>query len=310
MKFLERVQGAVNGFMLRPDGLVVPQEGPQEGQPIIISPLFNRFYRTSEGVMWRFNHLDHTIFRPDLLRKEDTDAVWAAMLVESHNPVYTTGLNEYYRADHEMTSFIQTWGYEELKHYLVLRTYLEMAAQYRPDLVDIAALHEELDETRAGPWGEEEKKWTRAQTFTYTTVQEVVTGIFYKRFRNYTQEPFLKEILGLISQDEYRHCQYYLDKGKQELAEDRNRLDEVDDTLLEFQMPGPTFIKRYDRHGQAMLQVANLGPAAIKEVLGKVSQLTGKMHLAKLTVDPRYIKKLSEEWGIDRIDIRKIVGLG
>lgn len=318
LNFTARLRAAVNGFMLKSDGLVTPPpaalvtsngepittDNPLNIQrPVIISPLLDRFYRVSEEVMWQFNKLNYAKFRPDLLTQEDVDACKAAMLVESHNPVYTAGLHEYYRLDHEMTSFVGVWSYEELKHYLGLRTYLEMAAQYRPDLVNVVALHQELDETRAGPWGEDELKWTRPQTFTYTMLQEVVTGIFYKRFKKHTEEPFLQDLLELIGKDEYRHCQFYFEKAKEELKADKNRIHEMNDLLLIFQMPGPSFIKDYGHHGQAMLKVSNLDVSAMKEVLDKVSNLTGKMNLLRLATDSRFRKKLSEEWHIDMGDV-------
>lgn len=317
LHFTARLRAAVDGFMLKSDGLVTPPttlvtsngepittDNPLNIQrPVIISPRLDRFYRMSEEVMWQFNKLNYAKFRPDLLTQEDVDACKAAMLVESHNPVYTAGLHIYYRLDHEMTSFVGVWSYEELKHYLGLRTYLEMAAPYRPDLIDIVAIHAELDETRAGPWGEDELKWTRPQTFTYTMLQEVVTGIFYKRFRKHTKEPFLQDLLGLIGKDEYRHCQFYLEKAKEELDMDKNHMDEIVDLLLMFQMPGPTFIKDYGRHGQAMLKVSNLDLSALREVLDKVGNVTGKMQLIKLATDARFQKKLREEWHVNLGDV-------
>jgi len=244
--------------------------------------------------MWQFGAIDFGSLQPDLLTQEDVEAVRAAMLVESHNPVYTQRLLEYFRHDHEMSAFVVTWAYEEMKHYGVLRTYLEATGR-----VDLQDLTRELDVTRAGQWGDVETGFSNLQSYTYTMLQEEITGLFYKRFAETTREPLLKSILQLIGRDEYRHCQYYLDKGRQELATDRGHMREIDEILLGFQMPGPTFIQNYEGHSQAMLRVAKIDIAAMKEILDKVAQLTGRLHLLKLTTDRAFHRKLRDEWGVD-----------
>lgn len=255
---------------------------------------FDRFFRTHERVMWQFGAIDFSTLQPELLTPEDLAAVRGAMLVESHNPVYTQRLLEYFRHDHEMTAFVVTWAYEEMKHYAVLRSYLGATGR-----VDVQDLTRELEVTRAGQWGDEEVGFTPLQSYTYTMLQEEITGLFYKRFAETTREPLLKSILQLIGRDEYRHCQYYLEKGRQELAANRGRIREVDDILLRFQMPGPTFMQGYETHAQAMQRVAKVDIAAMKEILDKVAQLTGRLHLVKLATDRAFHRKLGDEWGVD-----------
>ena len=260
----------------------------------MFTPRFDRFFRSHERVMWQYGAIKWDEIQPDLVTDTDIDAIRAAMLVESHNPVYTQYLLEYFRDDHEMTSFIVTWSYEEMKHYGVLRTYLEAL-----DVVDNAALEQELARTRSGEWGEEEKRFTLVQSYTYAMLQEQVTGLFYKRFAGVAQEPVLKELLLIIGKDEYRHCQYYLEKGQEALSQDRHRLEEVDEVLLHFEMPGPTFMENYQQHGEAMLKVANLDLAAMKESLDKISQLTGKLHIVRMATNGAFLRKLRDEWGMD-----------
>lgn len=261
---------------------------------VFISPEFDRFFRTHEKVMWQLSAIDFSKIQPDLLTADEVEALRGAMLVESHNPVYTMRILEYYRPDHEVTSFVTTWGYEEMKHYAVLRAYLEVSGR-----IDKNELAKELDITRAGPWGDEETRFTKVQSFTYAMVQEQATARFYKRFADYTKEPLLQEILRLISKDEYRHCQYYLDKGKQELSLGGDRMREVDEVLLNFQMPGPTFVKDFDQFVEAGMKVAPIDIGAMRETADKVAQLTGRLHLLKLAADRAFHRKLSDEWGID-----------
>ena len=264
----------------------------------LFTPRFDRFFRSHERVMWQFGALRFDEIQPHLVTDTDIDAIRAAMLVESHHPVYEQYLLEYFRHDHEMTSFIVTWSYEEMKHYAALRTYLEAL-----DVVDSEDLGQELARTRSGEWGEEwhqeEQRFTLVQSYTYTMLQEQVTGLFYKRFAGVAQEPVLKELLLLIGKDEYRHCQYYLEKGQEALSQDRHLMEEVDDVLLHFQMPGPTFVENYPQHREAMLKVANLDLAALKESLDKISQLTGKLHIVRMATNSAFLRKLRDEWGID-----------
>lgn len=268
---------------------------PRPGQPgTLISPEFDRFFRLHEKVMWQLSAVDFSKMQPERLGDEEVEALRGAMLVESHNPVYTMRILEYYRADHEVTSFVTTWGYEEMKHYAILRTYLESSGR-----VDKAELARELDITRAGQWGDEETQFTRVQSFTYAMVQEQATARFYKRFADYTKEPLLEEILRMISKDEYRHCQYYLDKGKQELSLGGNRMREVDEVLLNFRMPGPTFIKDFDQFTETALKIAPIDLSAMRETTDKVAQLTGRLHVVKLAADRKYRQKMSDEWGFD-----------
>ena len=268
---------------------------------LLFAPDFDRFFHLHEKMMWHLGAIDFGSLRRDLLTQEDVAAVRGAMLVESHNPVYTTRLLDFFRHDHEMTSFIVTWSYEEMKHYAVLRTYLESCG-----MVDEQDLDDELRVTRAGPWGEAEMGFTRVQSFTYTMIQEQVTGRFYRNFADATREPLLKEILRIIAKDEYRHCQFYLEKGKQELDADRGRLKEVDDVLLNFEMPGPTFMD-YERHLEAGMRVAPFDLSAMKETVDKIAQLTGKLHLLKLATDSAFHHKLKNELGLD---LRMVLSLG
>lgn len=252
--------------------------------------------------MWRFEAIDFASLRPELLTKEDIEGVRAAMLVESHNPVYAARMLDYFRSDHEMAAFVVVWAYEEMKHYGVLRTFLEAT-----DLVDRLELERELNVTRAGDWGTEETAFSPVQSYTYAMLQEQITSLFYRGFAKRTQEPLLKTILGLIAKDEARHCQYYLGKARKELAQNPRGIKEVDELLLSFRMPGATFVPDYEQRGEAMLRVAGMDLDALKETLNKVGQLTGRFHLLKLAADRAFRRKLVDEW---KIDLGSLLGRG
>lgn len=266
----------------------------------LFTPQFDRFFRTHETQRWSLSGINFGAIDKTKLTKDHVDALHAAMLVESHNPVYTLVLLDMFRHDHEMTSFLVTWGYEEFKHYAVLKSYLEASG-----MVDKGELTAELDQTRAGPWGEEERKFSRVRSFTYTMLQEQVTGQFYQKFSDGVEEPVLRDILRLVSGDEYRHCQYYLEKGREELAKDKRGMREVDEVWLTFNMPGPTFIPDYDKYLAAMGKVVPRGPDNYKQILSKVAQLIGPLHMAELALDHSYRQKMQDKWDFDLGEIAR-----
>ncbi|MBI4497905.1 MAG: acyl-ACP desaturase [Chloroflexi bacterium] len=275
--------------MPQTDSLVAPRV-----PGTLFTPAFDRFFRTHERVMWNFSSIPFEKIDLSLITEDDINALRAAMLVESHNPVYTRVLLDYFRMDHEMAAFVVTWSYEEMKHYGVLRTYLEATG-----LVDLVDLERELNETRAGPWGDIESQFTVAQSFSYTMLQEELTGLFYQKFARRTKEPVLRNILTLVGKDEFRHCQWYLYKAKQVLSRNRHAREEVEDLLLRFEMPGPSFIQEYGKHGYAMLKVAPPDANSFRQVMARVGELTGRTHWGKLATDPIYVRKLREEWGME-----------
>ncbi|MCX6021752.1 MAG: acyl-ACP desaturase [Chloroflexi bacterium] len=269
---------------------------PEPG--VFISPSFNTFFRTSERVMWKFSAVPWDKIERDKITEDDINAVRAAMLVESHNPIYSKVLLDYFAQDHEMAAFVVTWAYEELKHYGVLRTWLEATG-----MVDQVALEKELSEVRAGPWGDIESKFSVVQSFSYTMLQEELTGLFYQKFMHRIKEPVLKHIITLIMRDEYRHCQWYLQKAQQVLASGKGHIEEVYEMFMNFEMPGPTFIEEYGKHGQAMLKVAPPDANTFRDVMQKIYDLTGRRQFAKLWNSGPYLRKLKSEWGIDPQDI-------
>ena len=218
---------------------------------ILFNRQFNEYFRTHEEKRWRIGEINFGLASKDKLVVPQVKALRGAMLVESHNPVYSSVLFDMTRRDLELAAFTATWTYEEVKHYMVLMQYLKDSGY-----VDSKELEAEMDQTRAGPWGEEERNFSRIKSFTYTTLQEQITGQFYQRFGdNLDEAPLLQHILRLVAKDEYRHCQYYLMKARQELDQDGTKIREVDEALLNFGLPGPSFIARYNEYGDSMAEV-------------------------------------------------------
>jgi hypothetical protein len=257
------------------------------------SRLFGGFFANHERVLWKLSDIPWDRIDRRAIDAPTLAAVRGAMLVESHNPVFASTLLARSRNDLPMTDFLAVWTYEEFKHFAGLKAYLEVTETMSPH-----TLTAELHATRAGDWLIPDR-YTDLMMATYAMVQELVTGIFYKNFALRVHEPVLRALLAQIGKDEYRHCQFYFDYAKRLLDANRSRLDEVDATLLAFEMPGGSFVPDYDQHSAAMLAAANPGTGAFREVLSKVSNLVGKLHMLRLAGNSAYRRRLQDNWGID-----------
>jgi hypothetical protein len=266
-----------------------------KSQPIDNIPIqaFGQVFVNHERMLWSLSDLPWDQINRKCIDEPTLAAVHGAMLIESHNPVYASYLLARFRNDFPMTNFLALWTYEEFKHFAGLKTYLELA-EGRP----LDRVTEELVDTRAGDWSLP-AHYTDLMLTTYSMVQELVTGIFYKSVAQRVREPILRTLLAQIGKDEYRHCQFYFDYCKRLLDADRSRLDEVDAALLEFEMPGPSFVPEFPRHSAALDAAANPGLTAFREALGKISKLVGKTHMLRLASQGSYRRRLQGNWGIE-----------
>lgn len=146
---------------------VIPEAYTSTQSGILINDPFDSFYRTHKKVMWDLSSVRFDQIDKSRLTDQQVAGAKAAMKVESHNPVYTQRLLEMFRQDHAMSAFLQIWGYEEMHHYIVLRTYLEACGA-----LDNTQLSQELVQVRQGQWGDYESKFTVAQSVMYTSLQE------------------------------------------------------------------------------------------------------------------------------------------
>lgn len=261
---------------------------------LVVNPYFDAFYRGHKKAMWGLDQIPFDRIQPKKLTDDDLLALVTAMKVESHNPVYTAGLLEYFRPDHEMTSFIVVWSYEELQHYLSLRAYAEACGK-----VNLRDLEQDLQRIRSGPWGDEEMDFTEAESYGYTMLQEQVTGRFYQKFADKTNEPVLKQMLRLVGKDEYRHATYYLGKGKQQAQEDPEVARDMGRRLLKFGMPGSTFMDEYREGAKVMNRVASPGPLDMFAVVKKVGEMIGYPTMFDLLDQKEHQEALREHWGVD-----------
>jgi hypothetical protein len=103
------------------------------------------------------------------------------------------------RTDSDFSAFMSIWFYEEQKHALVLMEYLR---RFRPDLVPTEA---ELDKVRF-----EFDPAPPLETLMLHFCGEIRLNHWYRRASEWHDEPVIKQIYRIISQDEARHGSAYL----------------------------------------------------------------------------------------------------
>ena len=100
-------------------------------------------------------------------------------------------------ADIDFCSFISVWWYEEMKHYLTLRRYLEHVGETFDDDNELPRLRLTFDE---GP---------AIETLTMHYVGEQRLAHWYTAFSENAPEPVLRLIFKTLAADELRHAGCY-----------------------------------------------------------------------------------------------------
>lgn len=292
---------------------VTPSTGlltPREGAKTLITPAFDKYYRNHERMRWEVSDIPFDQIDRDLVTADQVAAVRWAMLIESHNPVVTADLLTYYRLDHEGAADAIVWGYEEFKHYLVERTYLQSPAL--ADLVDLEDLDRELTATRAGEWGNKERGYTPLQVPIYRGIQEVATARYYYALARHTEEPVLKGLATLIAKDEVRHSEREFDKADVEWFKmpRTQALEQADEVLLGLDMPGLTFIPDYQKYKEPVRRATGIGVVDVVIVLKKISALVGKAHMLDLARRREFRDKVMGDYNLDPGEVVRQFVLG
>jgi hypothetical protein len=157
---------------------------------------------------WTVEDLDFT--RIDVARvRQDEDLFYlvaCASFVESGSDLYTHNLVEYYRGDAEVESWLrEQWEKEELQHGAALRAYVEYVW---PEFDWERAYREFLDEY-SQYCKVELLEPTRALELVARCVVETGTSTYYRALARATDEPVLKQLAGLIANDEVNHYKHF-----------------------------------------------------------------------------------------------------
>jgi hypothetical protein len=162
------------------------------------TPLYDRIFRRLERARWQladvpFDQIDAGRLPPRL-----ATVVRVNCMMELSSLYATRMFLRDFREWPDFCQFISIWYYEEMKHYLVLRRYLE-AIGTAPEPADYPDLDTEL---AAGPW---------APTLALHFCGEMRLGMWYHRWSEVIPEPVLAGIYRRIGDDEFRHAACYRD---------------------------------------------------------------------------------------------------
>ncbi|WP_050469647.1 ferritin-like domain-containing protein [Herbaspirillum chlorophenolicum] len=164
--------------------------------------------RHEEKKHWAVEDIDFARIDTAHVRKDENlfYLVACASFIESGSDLYTHNLVEYYRGDDEVESWLrEQWEREELQHGAALRAYV---AYVWPEFDWERAYQSFLDEY-SQYCKVELLEPTRAQELAARCVVETGTATYYRALARATDEPVLKQLAGLIANDEVNHYKHF-----------------------------------------------------------------------------------------------------
>jgi hypothetical protein len=176
-------------------------------------------FRTYEKTQWQLRDIPWDEIRPELVRPEYITLAKSAVMGECNSIAAVHGFLNEFVDDYDFSAFVCLWGFQELQHHCVFRSWLghlgiEMDA--RP-----------VEATRAPyPPGN-----TRASTLATNVISELTVNSVYRSLSGRVEEPVLKNILLRASQDEARHAREFLHYARRRLEEAPDELPSLLETL-------------------------------------------------------------------------------
>ncbi len=213
----------------------------------------------------RFTDFEWEQLKDSVHMAEMTDlqigAVETAMIVEDHIPGYGAEYIRLFMVNEDrspeeawkcrqMLHFVFRWVAEEDRHAHCLELWLRHCG--RKDAKALTDLM--ITEGRKTYIAPHENP---TQLFTYTSVQEKATQIYYQCLRQRVREPILRAVLAKLAQDEARHCHFFSQMVLDALAEGGNRhIAQIKDSLEHFKMPLSEMMHNYRRKAIQMKHAA------------------------------------------------------
>ena len=138
----------------------------------------------------------------DAARSEQAlhQALHDAALIEGYLPVYAARLIQMLWDDVDATAVLSMELYEGLKHFTALARYLDRVGYQREEVSEatlVAARERALSAT-----------YDKAELIAHLTnfmCSELFAAYFFLRISRQTREPVLRELLGYMARDEFRH---------------------------------------------------------------------------------------------------------
>jgi len=188
-------------------------------------------------------------------------AVETAMLVEDHIPGYGSEYMRLFmvnedRTDEEawycrqMLHFVFRWVAEEDRHAHCLELWLRHSGKRdEKALTDLMVM--ECKKPYVVPHEHPNA------LFTYTSLQEKATQLYYSCLRQSVNEPVLRAVLAKLSQDEARHCNFFSQMVLDALSEGSTKhVAQMKEALEQFSMPLASMMHNYKRKAIQMKHAA------------------------------------------------------
>ena len=224
--------------------------------------LVRRYLSRFEMLGWnRFEGFDWSLIDGARLSDDQVDAVKTALIVEDHIPGYSRNYSELFALEpglpsdqlafrREMLHFVFKWTSDEDRHAHTLENYLRACRR-----VPAKELEAELLSAAVKPYTR--PHLDAMQMTVHTVIQEKATQVFYACLRDAVEEPVLKSILNSLSQDEARHCGFFIDLLKLYLEVPGGaNYAKIQEAVVEFKMPLYGLLDNYKRRAVTMMRAA------------------------------------------------------
>ncbi|MGQ0642003.1 MAG: hypothetical protein ACT4P6_14730 [Gemmatimonadaceae bacterium] len=127
-------------------------------------------------------------------------ALHDAALIEGYLPIYGARLMQVVWDDVDATAVLSIEMYEGLRHYTALKRYLELVGYQNADVS-----RDTLVAARTRSMQMEPNEHNVTASLTHFMCSELLAAYFFLRLSRRTREPVLRELLGAMARDEFRH---------------------------------------------------------------------------------------------------------
>ena len=256
---------------------------------------FEKYYEMSENTGWRINDLNWKKIDIENISVFDKQVILATSVIEHGVPHYTDTWTKVRGIENEweLWQFVTLWAGEEHRHSFGLK---KLA-----DILDIQGDAKYYNQSTKGedyykiiseiPFAHKHKKHCSTDCYstiggmlTYTAIQELVTAKYYQNAIKKTKSRFLKDLLGLIAKDEFKHHAFYGHAIKRyyEKSLDKDQyIDDVYNATINFSMPHLIYDVGFDFFDK-------------EDIISNFDVIEMKLRMAKLfSFSKRLIKNLA-----------------
>ena len=170
-----------------------PQGGPARSQP-------------AKSTQWDLDDIDWSRFDASRVDADLMSVAKAASLVEYNGYDYGTYLAGVFRDDSAFCRAAETWANEEVMHGKALRRWCEMAD---PDFDFDRAIADFRAGFRVDMEADASIRGSRSGELVARCIVETGTSSLYSALADATDEPVLKQVCQMISDDELRHYRLF-----------------------------------------------------------------------------------------------------